>query len=181
MMPAGYMFKKVISRPAWLEAADIDDIFSLSGCVSGNFTDYINYWKHNGYWLFDSPAVMEKIAEENNLALGGMTPFYYEVFKEEFDENSRRWSAFKPELSFRTNVEEPKWAQLAGYDVATFTAGASPECSPLSCNGLAAGVTVNRHCLFESFEQAKGSLEAGKFDHSGPGPFRIFAVHTLGS
>jgi hypothetical protein len=61
MIPAGYMFKKVIGRPAWLEAADVDDIFSLSGCVSGNFTDYVNYWKHNDYWLFNSPAVMERI------------------------------------------------------------------------------------------------------------------------
>ena len=124
---------------------------------------------------------MEKIAGENNLDLGGMTLFYYEVFEEEFDENSRRWSTFKPELSLSTNVEEPKRAQLAGYDVTTFSAGTSPECSPLSCNGLAAGVTVNRHCLFESFEQAKNLLEAGKFDHSEPGPLRICAVYTLGS
>jgi len=101
------------------------------------------------------------------------------VFEEEFDASSRRWSALKSELSFPTSVEEPESAQLAGYDVTTFTAGASPECSPLSCNGLAAGVAVNRHCLFESFEQAKKSLEAGKFDHSEPGPFRIFAVYTL--
>ena len=64
----------------------------------------------------------------------------------------------------------------AGY---MFKKVISPGCSPLSCNGLAAGVTVNRHCLFESFEQAKRSLEA--FNHSEPGPFRIFAVHTLGS
>ena len=124
---------------------------------------------------------MEKIARKNNLDLGGMTLFYYEVFEEEFDANSRRWSTFKSELSFPTDVEEPKSAQLAGYDVTTFTAGTSPECSPLSCNGLAAGVAVNRHCLFESFEHAKESLEAGKFDHFEPGPFRIFAVYTLGS
>jgi hypothetical protein len=51
MTPAGYMFKKVTGRPAWLEAADVDDIFSLSGCVSENFTEYISYSKHNGYWL----------------------------------------------------------------------------------------------------------------------------------
>jgi hypothetical protein len=48
MIPAGYMFKKVVSRPAWLKDADVDDIFSLSVCVSENFTDYISYWKHNG-------------------------------------------------------------------------------------------------------------------------------------
>jgi hypothetical protein len=155
MIPAGYMFKKVISRPAWLKAADVGDIFSLSGCVSENFTDYVSYWQHNGYWLFDSPTVMEQIARKNNLDLDGMTLFYYEVFEEEFDASSRRWSTFKLELSFPTNVEEPKWPQLGGYDVTTFTAGASPECSPLSCSGLAAAVAVNRHCLFESFEQAK--------------------------
>jgi hypothetical protein len=181
MIPAGYMFKKVISRPAWLKAADVGDIFSLSGCVSENFTDYVSYWQHNGYWLFDSPTVMEQIARKNNLDLDDMTLFYYEVFAEEFDASSRRWSTFKLELSFPTNVEEPKWPQLAGYDVTTFTAGASPECSPLSCSGLAAAVAVNRHCLFESFEQAKESLEAGKFDYSEPGPVRIFAVYTLGS
>jgi hypothetical protein len=181
MIPVGYMFKKVISRPDWLKAANVDDIFSLSGCLSENFTDYIGYWRHNGYWLFDSPAVMEKIARENSLDLDGMTLFYYEMFEEEFDENSARWSTIKPELSFPTNVEGPKGARLEGYDVTTFTAGTNPECSPLSCNGLAAGVSINRHCLFESFEQAIKSLEAGKFVHSEPSPFRIVAVYTLGS
>jgi hypothetical protein len=179
MIPVGYMFKKVIHRPDWIKAANVDDIYSLSGCVSENFADYIKYWKHNGYWLFNSAAVMEQIAKENTLDLTGMTLFYYEVFEEQYDEDSRQWSAFNPEPSFPTNVEVPKWAQLEGYDVTTFTVGTSPECSPLSCNGLAARVAVNRHCLFESFEQAKSSLEAGRFDDSEPGPFRIFAVHTL--
>jgi hypothetical protein len=181
MIPVGYMFKKVIHRPDWIKAANVDDIYSLSGCVSENFADYIKYWKHNGYWLFNSPAVTETIAKENSLDLTGMMLFYYEVFEEQFDESSREWSTFNPEPSFPTDVEVPKLAQLEGYDVTTFTVGTSPECSPLSCNGLAAQVAVNRHCLFESFEQAKCSLEAGEFDDSEPGPFRIFAVHTLGS
>jgi hypothetical protein len=181
MTPAGYMFKKVVRRPDWLKAGNVNDIYSLSGCLSENFTDYFGYWKHNGYFLFNSPAVMEKIVRDNNLDLIGVTLFYYEVFENEFDDNLKRWSTFEPEASFPTNVEEPKWAQLEGYDVTTFSVGASPECSPLSCNGLAAKVAANRHCLFESFEQAKQSLEAGKFDSSEPGPFRIFAVYTLGS
>jgi hypothetical protein len=57
--------------------------------------------------------------------------------------------------------------------------GTSPECSPLSCNSLAAAITFNRHCLFESLDQAKQSLETGQFDNSEPGPFRIFAVYTV--
>jgi hypothetical protein len=83
MMPAGYMFKRVIRRPDWLKAANVDDIYSLSGCISENFTDYINYWKHNGYWMFNSPAVMQEIARQNDLDLTGTTLFYYEVFEEE--------------------------------------------------------------------------------------------------
>jgi hypothetical protein len=198
MISGGYMFKKVGRRPDWLGAANVDDIYSLSGCISSNFTDYINYWKHNGYWLFDAPVTMAEICAENHLDLADTTLFYYEVFCEEFDTNSRRWSAFEPELSFPTHVfpthvfpthvfpthvfpthvEQPGVVRLEGYDVVTFSANSSPECSPLSCNGLAAEIATNRHCLFETLEQAKRALEAGAFDHSEPGPFRIFAVHT---
>ena len=181
MIPAGYMLKKVIRRPDWLNVANVDDIHSLSGCISKNFAHYIKYWKHNGYWLFDSPSAMEEIARENSLPLAGMTLFYYEVYDEQFDEDSREWSTFEPEASFPTNVEEPASAQLEGYDVTTFSVGTSPECSPLSCTGLAAEVTVNWHCLFESFEQAKRALERGQFVDSEPGPFRIFAVYTVNS
>jgi hypothetical protein len=181
MIPVGYMLKRVALRPKWLSAADVDDIYSLSRHVSEDFTDYINYWKHNGYWLFNSPAVMKEIAKDNNLDLNGMTLFYYEAFEKEFDEKLRTWSTFEPEPSFPTDVEKPQSAHLEGYDVTTFSVHTSPECSPLSCNGLAKEIGVNRHCLLGSFEQARQSLEAGIFDHSEPGPFRIFAVYTLGS
>jgi hypothetical protein len=70
---------------------------------------------------------------------------------------------------------------LEGYDVTTFFVGTSPECSPLSCNCLATEISVNGHCLFDTFEQAVQALEAGKLDNSEPGPFRIFAVYTAGS
>ncbi len=179
MIPIGYMFKKVVQRPDWLKTAAVDDIYSLSECISKNFAPYMNYENHNGYWLFDSPAVMEKIARDNGVDLAGMTLFYYEAFEEEFDEESRRWSAFEPEPPFPTNIEKPASVHLEGFDVATFYMGNSPECSPLSCNYLATKLPVNRHCLLETSEQAKQYLEAGQFDASEPGPFRIFAVYTL--
>ena len=113
--------------------------------------------------------------------LTDLTLFYYEVFEKQFDEDAKEWSTFEPEASFPTNVEAPASPHMQGYDVATFTVGTSPECSPLSCNSLAAAITVNRHCLFESFDQAKQSRETGQFDNSEPGPFRVFAVYTLGS
>lgn len=179
MIPVGYMLKKVICRPDWIKASGVHDLYSVSGCISENFADYIQYWRHNGYWLFDTPAVIEQIARDIELNTDGMTLFYYEAFEEEYDEDAQQWLPFGPEPSFATNVEIPKSARLAGYDVATFSQRNKPECSPLSCNGLAAELTVNPHCLFASFDQARASLEAGKFDNSEPGPLRILAVHTV--
>lgn len=179
MIPAGYMFKTVGRRLDWLKAPGVSDVYSVSGCVSKNFTDYTKYWKHNGYWLFDAPAVMEDIAKAENLDLAGMTLFYYEVFPEQFDEETGQWSKFEPEASLPLAVAKPKSVELEGYDVTTFSCGPIPECSPLSCNSLAARVAVNRHCLFDSFERAKEAIDAGTFVNVEPGPFRIFAVYTV--
>jgi hypothetical protein len=53
MIPAGYMAKRVYKRPDWLKAPHVAEIYSVSGRISEDFADYINYWKHNGYWYFD--------------------------------------------------------------------------------------------------------------------------------
>ena len=37
-----------------------------------------------------------------------------------------------------------------------------PECSPVSCKGVATELEVNRHCLFDSLEQAKGNDRDGR-------------------
>ena len=179
MIPAGYMSKKVVARPEWLKADCVEDIFAVSGCVSKPFADYIEYWKHNGFWLFDSIFDIEQLCIQGNIDTSQNTLFYYEVFESEYDEFSKVWSAFKHEASFVTHIQEPVNAKLVGYDVTTFTVGTSPECSPLSCNSLATDIQVNRHCLFDTFEQAVEALEAGKFDDSEPGPYRVFAVYQV--
>ncbi|MBI5863548.1 MAG: hypothetical protein HZB38_03360 [Planctomycetes bacterium] len=105
--------------------------------------------------------------------------FYFEVHERQFDERTMSWSSLAPEGAFQTNVETPRVARLEGFDVVTFFAQASPECSPLSCNALAEKLPVNAHCLFDSFKEAKAALDAGEFNHSEPGPFRIFSVHSV--
>ena len=68
---------------------------------------------------------------------------------------------------------------LEGYDVVTFSARTSAECSPLSCNVLAAEMETNEHCLLPSFERAAQLLEEGRFTNAEPGPYRVFAVHSV--
>jgi hypothetical protein len=179
LIPAGYMAKRVKKRPESVKAPGVEDVFSLSGCISPDFADYINFWKHNGYWLFDSPEVIRGLAKRHAVNLGDARFFYYEVHDKEFHESGREWRPFRPEFSFGVRVAEPAAKQLEGFDVVTFSAGTNPECSPLSCDALADEVPVNSHCLLSSFEEAKRLLESGKFDKSEPGPFRVFAVYSV--
>jgi hypothetical protein len=44
MIQVGYMAKRVVKRPDWLEANQVVDIYSVSNCNSKDFADYINYW-----------------------------------------------------------------------------------------------------------------------------------------
>jgi hypothetical protein len=179
MIPAGYMAKRVSPRPEWLHTERVVDVYSVSHCISVDFADYINYWKHNGYWFFDSPEIIRQLAQEHALDLAGTSLFYYEVHELEFHGLDRQWATFQAERSFTTHVVVPAAKVLEGYDVVTFTVGTSAECSPLSCNSLASEVQTNVHCLLASLEQARGLLEAGRFAHAEPGPYRIFAVYSV--
>jgi hypothetical protein len=177
MIPVGYMAKRISGSPDWLKALQVADIYSVSSCVSDDFADYINFWKHNGYWLFDSPEIIRSVAFENSISLDGAKLFYYEAYEMEFTGND--WQQFFSEPSIPTDVLPPVEKTLEGFDVVTFSARNSPECSPLSCNGLAQTIPTNAHCLIDTFEQAKAALDKGQFNNSEPGPYRIFAVYSV--
>ncbi len=177
MIPVGYMAKRVYEKPDRFQASHVKDVYSVSNCNCEDFADYIQYWKHNGYWFFDSPEIIKMVATENAIRLEGTSLFYYEAYEMEF--NGERWNAWLPESSFPTNVVQPPTKQLAGFDVVNFTARTSPECSGLSCSSLATTLRTNSHCLFDSFEQAQTNLNNGAFNESEPGPYRIFAVYSV--
>ncbi len=179
MTPAGYLAKHVHREADWLENDDVEDIWSVSSCLSPAFCDFVPHWRHNGYWFFDSPAEISEVAAKEGVDLSGLRLFYYEVHDEQFDCNAGTWSVFTPEASLRTCVQTPVTKQLEGFDVVSFSAQTAPECSPLSCNGLARDIDVNRHCLLATLLEAKALLESGRFKDCEPGPYRIFAVYTV--
>lgn len=179
MIPLGYLAKKISPKPELLNNARIADIYSVSACISENFADYIHYWKHNGYWLFDSPQIIINLVAEQRIELADTLMFYYQAYELEYDVNHSNWQAFRPEPSFTTKIIEPTEKTLQGYDIVAFAGGTAPECSPLSCNYLAETIPVNSHCLLDSAENAKRLLERGAFARCEPGPYRIIAVYTL--
>jgi hypothetical protein len=179
MVPIGYMYKRVAAAPEWLHAPHVVDVYSLSADVSENFADYIKFWRHNGYWLFDSPDIILALASEHSISVEGLKLFYYEAYELQYDDKSAEWIPYEPEETFVTDVQTPSARTLEGFDVVTFSVGSSPECSPLSCNSLAARISTNSHCLLPSHEAAVRALETGCFGNSEPGPFRIIAVYSV--
>jgi hypothetical protein len=176
MIPAGYMAKRV-QKPEGFHVQGVADVYSVSGCISENFADYIEYWKHNGHWLFDSPEIIRTVAKAHSIQLEGASLFYYEVYEMEFDGTS--WYPYEAESSLPTNVIPPQGKVLEGFDVVTFYAKNAPECSPLSCNGMAKEIRTNQHCLLESLAEAYDRLNSGAFNNAEPGPYRIFAVYSV--
>jgi hypothetical protein len=178
MIPLGYMAKVVHRRDAWLKAPQVSEIYSVSSCLSDDFADWIGAWKHNGFWFFDSPALIAEVAEVLKADLTGTTLFYYEGLDREYLPESG-WRTYTPEPSFPLQVVAPERPILRGFDVVTYSQGNAPECSPLSCNGLAEQIPTNAFCLLDSLEETKALLDAGRFTHAEPGPYRILAVYTV--
>lgn len=171
------MYKTVSKKPDWLNSEPVKDIYSVSSCVSEDFADWINFWKHNGYWFFDHPSIIEKIAKENNISLVGMKLFFFKAY--ELQWTDQKWEKYSPDEAFTTNVQSPLKCTLEGFDIVTFCVQTAPECSPLSCNHMAEEIDVNSHCLLGSFAKAKQLIESDIFDDCEPGPYRIFEVYSV--
>ena len=161
----------------WLEVPGVVDVFSVSACINNNFAEYITDWKHTGYRLFDSPELIREVAAAHQLI-----------------QKPRSSSTTKPsplsfimvdgvilnrDKSIETRIVVPIHKQVAGFDVVTFPAGNAPECSPLSCNGLAKDLPTNAHCLFAIAREAARLLNSGAFTECEPGPYRVGAVCSV--
>jgi hypothetical protein len=176
LLPAGYLFKKVGPPPAGFNASPhIADICSVSSCVVEPFADYLEHWRHNALFFFDNPSAMRDLAQGLGVDLSGMTLLYFELHPEEFDQDANRWNAVE-KATLPMGVLQPKSFEVLGFDVVSYSRGVLFECSPLSCNGFHAELSVNGHCLFPTFDAAWKALETGKFDGAEPGPYRIFSV-----
>lgn len=179
LIPLGYMLKRVASPPPdWMDAPNVSAVHSLSNCVSDDFGNYINLWRHNGWWLFDSPDAVRDAARELGVEPDAFNLFYYEAYPLEFDANSGAWRPFSP-ADFPTAVSPPQSAEHSGFDIVTYSCGTSPECSPASCNAMARELAVNSVCLLDSFEGAKAAIESGALAAAEPGPYRIISVYKL--
>ena len=178
MIQAGYMYKKIVTRPEWLKCQNVSKIYSVSGHASNDFTDYVPFWKHNQYWFFNAPEDMDSIVAEQKLT-DEFELLFYELHEKEFDEEEGIWQEIIPTESFGYDVKSPVEKDLLGYDIVSYSVGTKHECSPLSCNLLCEEVPVNENCLLDDFDQAFQVTESLNEKKVEPGPYRIIAVNRI--
>jgi hypothetical protein len=104
----------------WLRAMKVSltlDVYSVSSCVNDDFADYVDYWKHNDWWFFDSPAAIQAVSQEHSIDLGDALLFYYEIYEFEFDHGE--WRSFSPGEGAgnrQAGIATPSSKRLDGYD-----------------------------------------------------------------
>ena len=126
MIPVGYMAKRLAQRAEWLKSPAVLDVYSVGDCVNDAFADYVDYWKYNGWWFFDSPEAIRAVSQEHAIDLDDTLLFYYEVYEFEFHDGE--WRLFSPwkDSWNSSNIIVSSDKRLDGYDVVTFW----PENSP---------------------------------------------------
>jgi hypothetical protein len=170
------MAKRIPAQaPDWMKAPAVRDVYSVSSCVNTDVTEDLPRWRQNGYGFFNYPGEIRSIARAIGFDLEGTQLFYYEAFEREFDDG--QWFPIKADDDYETAVVMPHKKSLEGFDVVTACDGPNSH-SPLSCNGVAAEVNTNEHCLFRTQEEAEASLIGGRFEDAEPGPYRIYAVYS---
>lgn len=136
--------------------------------------------------MANTPEALTSSISSDSGGAEGQTLFYYEAYEFElesdglaFDPGGWRPISSVPSAGTLTDVAPPPAdVQLLGYDVVVF--GDYLEHSPLSCNNVAAAVSVNRHCLFDTLEMAKEAIDSGAFGGGcEEGIYRIYSVSIV--
>ena len=173
MIDAGYFAKRVMPRPGHLPAAGVREICSVSECISPGADNWIASWRHNGLGWFNRVADAVSVVPEKQR--GEYRLFAYRIHPEVFGTKGRA------PLPLPADVRpEPLPAEFRsiGFDSASRSsaAGLSLECSPLSCNGLAAEMPVNERCLFPTLAAAIAGAERFAVEQPEPGDYYVVEV-----
>jgi hypothetical protein len=170
-------FPKRTARPdAWFGETSVEEVCSVSDCISTGPEDWINRWKHNmTWWLFDTEEVAWEIVGEDRPAYD---MYAYRLFPVVFD-----GSVVSPVAVEATATGDLSEYDFLGYDPVSREEGISDfGHSPLSCNKGFDQYQVNRFCLLDDLNAAwritSEIARDAKEKHSWePGPYYLCEVH----
>lgn len=166
-------FPKITECPEPFRDAGLDEICSVSECISKGPPGWIDAWKHNEWFVFDS----EELAWER--VPGDRAPYdmyAYKMFPIKFDGDLTPVKVEPTAAGDLTDYE------FLGYDMVSRTYSAEFDHSPLSCNYGHQEFRVNKRCLIDDLAYAWGiaSEIAASAKQKGdwePGPYYMVAVY----
>ena len=165
----GYFPKRIAPRDEWLKAPGVGEIWSVSECISKGPSSWIDKWRHNAFWLFDSPEIAASVLSPEDAK--SFTVVAYRVWDRMFDHG--RYVALPGEMPV---LPAPRTEFVTvGFD-AVARSHDSFGCSPLSCNGGAATFATNDACLFRTFEEAVAGAKEFSMGNWEPGPYCVVEV-----
>ena len=166
----GYFPKRTIKRPDWLACFNVEEICSVSDCISKAPVGWIDQWRHNECWAFDTQELAWSVVAAD--ARSEFELYAYKMFPVRFDRGQ------KVAIDFPTLDVEPLASSFErlSYDAVSRSCDSTFECSPLSCNGMAKEFAVNRYCLIDT--ETEGFRIAREFSVSvpEPGPYYLLEV-----
>jgi hypothetical protein len=181
-IPIGYFAKWIVERPEWLNVPNVEDICSVSECMSAGPDDWFSLWKHNALCLFDDEQVIADIASE----LGRPEPFdlfAYALIPIRFAADGEAQITLaelpNPAGPAPNAASRPLDYERLGFDCVQ--TGWHDNivgfgCSPLSCNGRAAEIPVNRHCLIDRLDDAIEAARRFAKEQPEPGVYYVVEV-----
>ena len=162
---AGYFPKPTAVPPGWAPEARVDEICSVSACLNSPPSGWMRRWLHNELGFFNTRADARAVGP-------GLPLFAYRLWPFRFVEG--RVEA----LPVPTLAIEPLGADFVslGFDAVSRSTSTFFECSPLSCNGMAIEIPVNRFCLMDSLSEASALAERFSRGNQEPGPYHVLEV-----
>ena len=166
----GYFPKKTVRHSDWLKATIVDQICSVSSCISKAPEQWIGHWKHNEMWVFDSPALAWGVVPEADREEFEM--YAYRIAPVEIGDGKEEVFTIPP-ISPEPVSDD---FESLGFDIVCGSQGKDFGCSPLSCNKLAEKIPTNCFCLMGDLTEALGVARGFDGIACEPGPYFVVEV-----
>jgi hypothetical protein len=180
----GYFAKVPTRRPERLKLPGVEEICSVSCCIANGPKDWVQRWQHNAMWFYPTEETARQCFDYDG-APGELDLFAYRIEPTSFDSNGSRKRLTGEMIEAIQKAEDataaiPPDYEFLGYDCVEADVAVGPfsgfACSPLSCNGLAAEIPVNHHCLIDDLDEAL--RVAGDFEKRQPEPGHYYVLEV---
>jgi hypothetical protein len=174
----GYSARRTEAPSDWVSFG-VEEVCSAADHVAQRPDGWVERWDFNRACCHDTEAIALAAANGES----GFRVLAYALVEAKLDEASNEIaitadSILIEGLSDLPAGPVPSGLVSLGYDVVCINRSHMDfDCSPLSCNGLAREIRVNRHCLVDDLDEAMRLAQ--RFDREQPEPGSYYVVQVL--